>query len=69
MPSYVSFCVIYTRLVRTRFWERALENRYEGIFGKSGNFSLLSYFEYAESKNVSCQISFDQKGLKFSLLK
>ena len=26
------------------------------FFGKSGNFSLLSYFKYAESKNVSCQI-------------
>ena len=39
------------------------------FFGKSGNFSLLSYFEYAESKNVSCQIFIWPESPQFSRLK
>ena len=39
------------------------------FFGKSGNSSLLSYFEYAESKNVSRQIFIWPESPQFSLLK
>ena len=39
------------------------------FLGKSVNFSLLSYFEYAESKNVSCQIFIWPESPQFSLLK
>ena len=34
-------------------------------FCKSGNFTLLSYFEYAESTNVSCQIFIWQESPNF----
>ena len=38
-------------------------------FGKSGNSSLLLYFKYAESKNVSRQIFIWPESPQFSLLK
>ena len=39
------------------------------FFDKSGNSSLLSYFKYAEFKNVSRQIFIWAESPQFSLLK
>ena len=35
------------------------------FLGKSGNLSLLSYFKYAESKNVSYQILISRGAFNF----